>query len=276
MDDEAEHSANPLTRQLAHFVPLAEEDLRLLDRLLQPDERFEADQDIIAEGQVPRSVFVLKEGMACRYRIFPDGRRQIMTFLLPGDLCDLQVFLFKAMDHSIGTLTPVRIAAIVEADVLDMAVPDPRISAGLWWSTMQEEAMLRERIVSLGRRDGRRRVAYLLCELVWRQQAVGQGSRNTISLPLTQSELADALGLTAVHINRVLQELRQQNLLTLEQRRLVLLDIDALALIAEFNADYLHLGGASEEIRRYFDQLERKNRAAGPQSRAGHSRSTLG
>jgi len=263
MDDEAEHSANPLTRKLAHFVPLAEEDLRVLGRLMQPDERFEANQDIIAEGQVPRSVFVLKEGMACRYRILPDGRRQIMTFLLPGDLCDLHVFLFKAMDHSIGTLTPVRIAAIAQTDVLDMAVGHPRISAGLWWSTLQEEAMLRERIVSLGRRDGRGRVAYLLCELVWRQQAIGQGSRDTITLPLTQSELADALGLTAVHINRVLQELRQQNLLTLEQRRLVLPDIDALALIAEFNADYLHLGGASEEIRRYFEQLERKNRAAG-------------
>src|SRR5690348_3142108 len=114
MGDEAEDSANPLTRKLAHFVPLAEEDLRALDRLMQPDEHFETDQDIVAEGQVPRSVFVLKEGMACRYRILPDGRRQIMTFLLPGDLCDLHVFLFKAMDHSIGTLTPVRIAAIAQ------------------------------------------------------------------------------------------------------------------------------------------------------------------
>jgi CRP-like cAMP-binding protein len=263
MGEEVEHSANPLARKLAHFVPLAEADLHILDRLLQPDERFEADQDIVAEGQVPRSVFVLKEGMACRYRILPDGRRQIMTFLLPGDLCDLHVFLFKAMDHSIGTLTPVRVAAIAQTDVLDMTVRHPRISVGLWWSTMQEEAMLRERIVSLGRRDGRGRVAYLLCELVWRQQAVGQGRNDTIALPLTQSELADALGLTAVHINRVLQDLRQQKLLTLEQRRLVLLDIDALARIAEFNADYLHLGGAPERIRRYFDQLERKNGAAG-------------
>jgi CRP-like cAMP-binding protein len=270
MDEEVEHSANPLARKLAHFVPLAEEDFRVLDRLMEPDERFEADQDIVAEGQVPRSVFVLKEGMACRYRALSDGRRQIMTFLLPGDLCDLHVFLFKAMDHSIGTLTPVRIAAIAQADVLDMTVRHPRISVGLWWSTMQEAVMLRERIVSLGRRDAHARVAYLLCELVWRQQAIGQGRNDTITLPLTQSELADALGLTAVHINRVLQDLRQQNLLILEQRRLVLLDIDALARIAAFNADYLHLGGAPEGIRRYFDQLDRKRPEDGSAA-SGHA-----
>ena len=116
--------------------------------------------------------------------------------------------------------------------------------------------MLRERIVALGRRDAVGRVAYLLCELLWRQQAVGNGQSDTIPLPLTQMELADALGLTPVHINRVLQDLRRRKLLTLKHRMLVVLDTDKLAKIAAFNRRYLDLGGASEDSARFFEQRE--------------------
>lgn len=249
---------NPLVRKLARFVPLSETDVRILDQLGRSDERFEADRDIVTEGETPRSVFVLLEGMACRYRVLASGRRQIMTFLLPGDLCDLHVFLWKEMDHSIGTLTPVRLAAIARDEVLGLSVRHPRVTAALWWSTMQEEAILRERIVALGRREARGRVAYLLCELVWRRKAIGETNGDTILLPLTQTELADTLGLTPVHINRVLQGMRRDKLLNFEHRTLVLHDIDKLAGIAQFNDSYLHLGGAPEEIKRYFDRAERE------------------
>jgi CRP-like cAMP-binding protein len=209
-------------------------------------------------------VFVLQEGIACRYRLLPDGRRQIMTFLIPGDLCDLHVFFLKAMDHSIGTLTAVRLAKIEREKVMDIAFRHPRISAALWWSTMQEEAMLRERIVALGRRDAAGRIAYLLCELLWRHKAVGLALANdSIQLPLTQIELADTLGLTPVHVNRVLQDLRRKGLVTLKSHVLTLLDIDQLQKIAEFNASYLHLGGAPAEISRYFDKLEQQRGATG-------------
>jgi CRP-like cAMP-binding protein len=249
-------AVSALARKLAHFAPLTDGDFRALDQLPQSEEHIQAHQDIVAEGQVPRSVLVLKTGMAYRYRVLRDGRRQIMTFLLPGDLCDLDLFLLKQMDHSIGAVLPVRLSAISRDDVLDMAVQHPRISAGLWWSTMQEEAMLRERIVALGRRDAVGRVAYLLCELLWRQQAIGHGQGDTIPLPLTQMELADALGLTPVHINRVLQDLRRRKLLTLKHRMLVVLDTDKLAKIAAFNRRYLDLGGASEDSARFFEQRE--------------------
>ena len=178
-----------------------------------------------------------------------------MTFLLPGDLCDLHAFLFKAMDHSIGSLTPVRLAAVEREEILQMMVRRPRISLGMWWSTMQEEAMLRERIVALGRRRAIARVAYLLCELVWRFNAIGQSNGNTIALPLTQNEIADALGLTPIHVNRVLQKLRHSKLITLEQHRLVLLDVAALSEVAEFNADYLHLGPAPPSVVRYLETI---------------------
>ena len=120
--------------------------------------------------------------------------------------------------------------------------------------------MLRERIVSLGRRDARGRIAYLLCELLWRHAAVGLTNGNTFRLPLTQTELGDTLGLTPVHVNRVLKEFRKRGLIEMDRRILHLLDVPGLQDVAAFNKDYLHLGGASAEVARYFDELESKER----------------
>ena len=252
-------SHNPLVRKLSHFTPLSASDQAILDGLMARDERFAADVDIVVEGMVPRSAFVIKEGMAIRYRLLPDGGRQIMTFLIPGDFCDVHVFLLKAMDHSIATLTPVRAAPISRDRIMETFASRPRISAALWWSSMQEEAMLRERIVSLGRRDARGRIAYLLCELLWRHKAVGLTTDHTsFHLPLTQTEIGDTLGLTPVHVNRVMMEFRRHGLIAVEQRMLRVLDTQRLQAMAEFNESYLNLGGASDEVARYFDRLERQ------------------
>lgn len=248
---------NPLTRKLLHFAPLSLADRQVLDELGATEEQFPADVDIITEGMVPRSVFLLKQGMAMRYRNLPDGGRQIMTFLIPGDLCDMHVFLIKEMDHSIGTVTPVRVAPISRDLIMALFGARPRISAALWWSSMQEEAMLRERIVSLGRRDARGRIAYLLCELLWRHTAVGLNSGEVFHLPLTQTELGDTLGLTPVHVNRILKEFRERGLIVMRHRMLSLINVDELQTIAGFSKNYLHLGGAPAEIARYFDSLER-------------------
>lgn len=248
---------NPLTRKLQHFAPLSIADRQVLDELAGSDEQYAADVDIITEGMVPRSVFLLKEGMAMRYRNLPDGGRQIMTFLIPGDLCDIHVFLIKEMDHSIGTITPVRVAPISRESIMGLFGHRPRIAAALWWSSMQEEAMLRERIVSLGRRDARGRIAYLLCELLWRHTAVGLNSGEVFQLPLNQTELGDTLGLTPVHVNRILKEFREQGLIAMRQRTITLLNVDELQAMAGFNKSYLHLGGAPSEIARYFDKLEK-------------------
>lgn len=128
--------------------------------------------------------------------------------------------------------------AIAREQVLDLALSRPRISAALWWSSLQEEAILRERVVALGRRDARGRVAYLLCELLRRHRAVSMVENgDEFALPLTQVGIADTLGLTPVHVNRMLQDLRRQGLITLEQHRLLLRDVEALQRIAEFNED---------------------------------------
>ena len=254
---------NPLTRKLSHFAPLATSDQQILDALAAHDRHYPANVDIVAEGTAPQSMFLVKEGMAVRYRAMPDGRRQIMTFLIPGDLCDMHVLLLKARDHSISMITPVRIAPISRASMMDVFAHRPRISAALWWSSLQEEAMLRERIVSLGRRDARGRIAYLLCELLWRHAAVGLTDRGkTFRLPLTQTELGDTLGLTAVHVNRVLKEFRARRLIAMDHKTMDLLDVAGLQDIAAFSKAYLNLGGASEEVTRYFDALEDTERRA--------------
>ena len=255
-------SLNPLTRKLSHFAPLSVSDQQVLDALAARDRHYPADVDIVAEGTTPLSVFLVKEGMAVRYRALPDGRRQIMTFLIPGDLCDVHVFVLKARDHSISTITPVRIAPISRESMMNVFAHRPRISAALWWSALQEEAMLRERIVSLGRRDARGRIAYLLCELLWRHAAVGLTDGETFRLPLTQTELGDALGLTPVHVNRVLKEFRARRLIAMERRMVDLLDVAGLQDIAAFSEAYLNLGGASEEVTRYFNSLEDIERRA--------------
>ena len=245
-------SGNPLIRKLSMFIPLSAGDFHVLNGLITKVDGFDADMDIIAEGKHSRSVFLILEGMAVRYRGLPDGGRQIMTFLIPGDLCDIHAFLGRAMDHSIGTITPVRVADISRDAMMDVFTHHPRISAALWWSSMQEEAMLRERIVSLGRRDARGRIAYLFCELLWRHAAVELSSNGSFPLPLTQTELGDTLGLTPVHVNRILKEFRVNHLIAMEHRVIHLLDVPGLQRIADFTKEYLQLGGVSEEIIRYF------------------------
>jgi CRP-like cAMP-binding protein len=252
---------NPLVRKLSNFAPLTEGDESLLDAVISRDEWFQRDVDIVTEGMTPRSVFVLKEGMAARYRSLPNGGRQIMTFLIPGDLCDVHVFLLKGMDHSIGTITPVRIGAISRERMMELFSTRPRISAALWWSSQQEEAMLRERIVALGRRDARGRIAYLLCELLWRFTAIGLAESGSFRLPLTQSELGDTLGLTSVHVNRILKDFRSNGLIMIERGTISLLETNKLQELAEFNKDYLQLGGMTDELASYFDALERKLRS---------------
>src|ERR1700760_809128 len=159
--------------KLSHLTPLSDEDGRILDALCLNEERFPANIDIVHEGDVPRSAFVLTRGMAFRYRLMPDGKRQILTFMIPGDIFGLHAFLLRAMDHSIARLVPTRSATISRATVFDLFENHPRIGAALWWSALQQNAINRERIVALGRRSARGRVAYMLCELVWRQRGVG-------------------------------------------------------------------------------------------------------
>jgi CRP-like cAMP-binding protein len=262
MADDDRRTQNPLIAKLSQFAPLSNGDVGVLNALCQREERYPAGANIAVEGEAPRSAFVVTRGIACRYRLMQDGRRQILTILIPGDFFDLHVFLLKATDHSVATIGPTRIAAFDREAVMDIVLNHPRIGAALWWSAMQEDAMLRERIVALGRRGARGRLAYFLCEIVWRQRAIGMAEDHAIRLPFTQTDLADTLGLTSVHINRVLQGFRRDELITLEHRRLTLRNVEKLQAISGLTSRYLQLGSTPPEVVHYFDQLERNR--AGP------------
>jgi CRP-like cAMP-binding protein len=157
----------------------------------------------------------------------------------------MHVFILKAMDHSIGTLSACRVVDIPRPRILEM-LERPAIAQALWWAALVDEATLREWLVNIGRRPAEQRVGHLLCELLMRLQTVGLTNGNSYELPLTQSDVAETMGLSFVHVNRVLQRLRASGLITLRSKRLVITDLKALKIFSEFNPNYLHLGANAE------------------------------
>lgn len=184
---------------------------------------------------------LIQEGWACRYKVLEDGRRQIISFFLPGDMCDLNVFILREMDHSIGTITPVTIAEISRATFEELMLAHPRITQALWWESLVSAAVQREWTVNLGQRNAFERMAHLFCELFLRLEMVGLTKGDSCDMPLTQNDLGEAMGLSTVHVNRTLQELRAAKLVMLKDRTLTILNMDVLRHVALFNDNYLHL-----------------------------------
>jgi CRP-like cAMP-binding protein len=232
---------NPLLRKLANFTELSDEESRVVEASTLDVREFAAREDVISQGDRTGGVKLLLEGFACRYKMLEDGRRQIVADFVPGDLCDLRVFILKRMDHSIGALVASKVATISPENVLKLTHDYPTLTRALWWSTLVEEAILREWILNVGQRNALERMAHLFCELLYRFRAVGLNQGMSCTLPLTQVELAETLGLSSVHVNRTLQELRRQKLITLEGGVLTIQDLAALKEVSFFNADYLHL-----------------------------------
>lgn len=238
---------NPLLRKLANFTQLSDEEASAVEASSQDVREFAAGEDVISHGDRTGGVKLLLEGFACRYKVLEDGRRQIVAYFVPGDLCDLRVFILKRMDHSIGAVVASKVATISPDNILKLTHNYPTLTRALWWSTLVEEAIAREWIVNVGQRNARERMAHLFCELLYRFRAVGLNQGNSCTLPLTQVELAETLGLSPVHVNRTLQELRRQKLITLEGGTLTIQDLEALKEMSFFNPDYLHLDYSKEK-----------------------------
>lgn len=233
---------NPIVRKLELFTRLSEEDKAILGRLATAHVRqIGAHEDVISEGDSPREINLFLSGWACRYKQMEDGRRQIIAFFLPGDLCDLNVFILREMDHSIGTITPVSVAEISREAFDEIAFHHPRVMQSLWWESLVNAAVQREWTVNLGQRSATERIAHLICELFLRLRSVGLTRENTCEWPITQVELADTTGMSAVHVSRTLQELRNLGLISLKDRHLTLPDLEGLMQLAMFNPNYLHL-----------------------------------
>ncbi|TXM98889.1 Crp/Fnr family transcriptional regulator [Methylobacterium sp. WL64] len=233
---------NPLIRKLEGFTALSDADRITLARISAEPRQVVPGTDLVREGDAPDGVFLVMKGMAFRHKLRATGTRQIMAYLVPGDLCDLDVALLSEMDHTITAVSACEVVRLTPEMVADLLANHPQIARGLRKAQLVDEATLREWLVNIGRRSAAERLAHLFCELLLRMRAVGLASGDSYELPVTQIDLADTTGQTPVHVNRTLQELREQGLIELRSRRLKILDLPRLRALAEFRPNYLHLG----------------------------------
>jgi CRP-like cAMP-binding protein len=238
-------AASPFIRKLEAFNALSDEDRQMLARISAEPEAVAPHTDLACEGERPRGVYLIMEGMACRHKRLHDGARQIMAYLLPGDLCDLDVALLTRMDHTITTLSACKVVRLPPETVTDVLERHPAVARGLRMSTLVDEATLREWLLNIGRRTPVQRLSHLFCELFERLTVVACVDQEGFALPLTHAELADTTGLSSVHVTRSLQELRQRGLIDLTDGALRILDAERLRTLAGFDVNYLHLGASA-------------------------------
>ncbi|WP_345821714.1 Crp/Fnr family transcriptional regulator [Methylobacterium fujisawaense] len=236
-----QHALGMLIRKLESIATLSDTERQAIQGLPVRIHHLNARQDIVRDGDQPTHCCLVLEGWACRYKLFRQGKRQIMSFHIPGDIPDLQSLHVRTMDHSLATLTKAIVAFIPHENLRELTARHPGLAAVFWRDTLIDSGIFREWLVSMGRRSAFEHVAHLFCELYLKLQAVGLAGNFRCPLPMTQTDLADALGLTPVHINRVLKEMRGQTLITLRSNALVIEAWDELLRVSEFDSTYLQL-----------------------------------
>lgn len=230
-----------LFRRLRYYADIGDRELAALKALKGGFEDFASGEDLINRGERPSEAFIVEKGWAARNVTLRDGRSQILNFMLPGDVFDLQVFVADKADHTITAITSVRVFQVERRALLSLFDGGTRAGAAFWWCALQEEAILREQIVRNGRRSARERVAHLILELHRRAIIAGEAEGESFVMPISQALLADALGLSFVHVNRVLRELHHAGCIERNRTILTLKDRARLREIADFDDDYLHI-----------------------------------
>lgn len=230
-----------VVRRLNAFRRLSEAVCTSLERVLREHvQRAGVGQDLASEGERPDRIRVLLSGWLARYKTLEDGRRQIVNFILPGEFCDTYTYLLSHRDHSICTLTPVVYSEIDRERFEELMASDRMLAEALWCELIAGNSVQCEWALNIGRRVAIERVAHLLCEIVERLRPVGLLEGDSCAFPITQLDLADATGLSVVHLNRTLQELRASGLIVLRERTLTVNDLDALKIAGLFDPNYLH------------------------------------
>lgn len=229
-----------LSRKLSRLTPLGVEDVRFLGALPIQLEQVPRFKVLVREGDVPQRCCFLVRGYAGRYKEAATGTRQIVAFHMAGDLLDIQHLLLARADHSVETITSATIAWIAKAELLCVATERPNIGKALWRDCLIDASIFREWVLNVGRRDAKSRIAHMLCEFIVRGEAAGLGDRHWLELPFTQQQIADATGLTPVHVNRMLKELDADRAIERHRNQFSVLDWDRLCSIADFDPAYLH------------------------------------
>ena len=233
-----------LIRKFESIAPLSEADRQGLRSISGLMRQLRAYEDVVREGDRPDTVCMIVDGFACRYKILADGKRQIISFHIPGDTPDILSLFLKTMDHNLCALAPTTIAHAPHQVMFDLFARYPSLVQLFWRDTLIDAAIFREWMVGLGRLEAYPRLAHVLCELMTRMKAVGKAHGNTCPFPLTQAEIGDALGMSTVHVNRTLQELRADKLISLQSGVLHILDWEGLERACDFDPSYLHLAGS--------------------------------
>ena len=236
---------SPLVSKLEGVADLSAEEKQALLRVPMTIKAVDADHDIVRIGDRPTHCCLILEGWACRYKTLPGGDRQIMSFHIAGDIPDLQSLYLKRMDHSLATITPSKIALIRHRDIHDLARQFEGISTAFWRDSLIDAAIFREWMVGIGRRSAHQRIAHLLCEMATKMRVVGLNQGNSYPWPVTQQEVADALGLSNVHVNRVLADIQRDGLLSMTRGYCTIEDWDGLVRLGEFDPSYLHMDRAA-------------------------------
>ncbi|KMO44149.1 Crp/Fnr family transcriptional regulator [Methylobacterium tarhaniae] len=230
-----------LIRKLDGIAQLSDEERRAIAQLPVTVRPLGPHQDIVREKDKPSQCCLLLDGWACRYQILSEGKRQIFSFHIPGDIPDLHSLHMRVMDHGVCTLSSAIVAFVPHEPLRDLTAAFPGIAAILWRDTLVDAAIFRAWMTGLGRRTASEAVAHLFCELYLKLQAMGLARDHAYRLPLTQSEIGDALGLSNVHVNRTLRELRGKDWITLQGGRLEINKWQELANSCDFDPAYLYL-----------------------------------
>lgn len=229
-----------MIRKLKRLETLSNEDVAHLAALRSRVEMVSRFRQLVREGETPHDCCLLLSGYAARHKVTFKGARQIVSFHMAGDLLDIQHLMLAKADHTVEAITSARIAWIAKTDLIRLAWERPNIGRALWRDCLIDASVFREWVLNVGRRDARSRIAHMLCEFVVRCEAAGLGSRESFELPMTQMQIGDATGLTAVHVNRTLRSLDEDGALQRDRNRFSVLHWDRLCSIAEFDAAYLH------------------------------------
>ena len=241
MASNSNHSLSPLIRKLESITTLSDEEREAVESLPVRVQVLRPHQDIVRDGDRASQCCVVLGGWLCRYKIVGDGNRQIFSFHIAGDTPDLQSLHVPLMDHSLATMTAATVAFIPHEALHDLTARFPSIAAKFWRDTLIDAAIFREWLISMGRRDAYGHLAHLFCELYLKQEAVGLAGNHRCPMPIKQIDLADATGLSNVHVNRVLKEMRGNGMITLHSNTLVVEAWEELIRAAEFDPTYLHL-----------------------------------
>ena len=232
---------NPLITKLERRDHLSEEERAVINAAASSLKRFRAGEDIVCEGDRPRESTLVIDGFTGRYNALLDGKRQISAIHIKGDFVDLHSFLLHVMDHGVVALTDCTVCTFPHDALTVITENHPHLTRLLWFSTLIDAAIHRRWIVAMGRQSAAAQLAHLLCELHVRLELVGLVDDKSFELPLNQSELGDVLGLSLVHVNRVVQGLKRAKLVAWTGKTITILDPEELCALAEFNPVYLHL-----------------------------------